>query len=144
VARRLLAQQPDPPRQVSFSALLEIYGPILGYSAVNILVVGAIAIALTPARGRPIAVALLVFLALATVLMTLALVVPVRAALATGAAVAAMVVRVTGPSNRMTVRVYGREIEAQDTSRSQRRVKVGDRMTVLIDRKRPDKILLML
>lgn len=142
MARRLLAQQPEPPRRVSLSDMLEIWGPILVYLYGLIPVVALIGVLLKRPSGRLFTVELFALAFVAVGLVIGWAMLTMRRALQSGVTTAGEVVA-TGTSGRTKVRVNGREIEKVDTLRITRQLQVGDRITVLMNESQ-EKILLML
>jgi hypothetical protein len=142
VARRLLAQQPEPPRRVSLSDMLEIWGPILVYLYGLIPVVALIGVLLKPPSGRLSTVELFALGFIAVGLVIGWTMLTMRRGLQSGVTAVGEVVA-TGNSGRTKVLVKGREIEKVDILRITRQLQVGDRITVLMNESQ-EKILLML
>lgn len=148
VANRIVAEQPHPPRRVTLSDLLEIFGPLLLYAFVLLpIILFPIALALMQPSFRfsmskvLAAIIALNFLSVAVVIRRSA------ASVRKGLPAIAEILTATGfrsaTTGRLRTQINGREVEIGYASRAIGSLEPGDRVRVLIDPDQP-KVLLML
>ena len=143
MGQRLLTRHPDPPRPVAWKDVLEIYWPAIVYSYFGYpIVLGAVI-----ARWDPTAFALwAVVLGVVTVLRLAFLAYIMRSlriGLRWAIGVDATVMSVPRFRGALRVQVDGRVMKAGELSRNPDRPKVGQHVTVLMDRRRTTILMLL-
>ena len=141
MARRLLAQQPDPPRRVTVNDLLEIYGPTLAYAFVVLPVAFLALLAVRHQLGSPLIARFAVVLVAAVAVLMAFLMMGVRGALQTGVVATAEILSATQLRGRLRVMINDRAIETDYRSNYIGRLEAGDRITVLVDPRKAAVVL---
>jgi hypothetical protein len=138
--RRLLADEPNPPRAVALRDVWSVYAPLVIYQVAGLPVVFAIVEVLLPPKVRvPLAIGFLCLLVIEAAFWT-ALIMWVRSILVGGIGATAEVLKAGRLSGRLQVMVDGREMAMRDGSG---RLRGGDHVMVVLD-PRGDKIQLSL
>jgi len=145
VARRLLAEQPDPPRRVGFGDLIEIHAPTLVYALVVVPVLAVGYITLSARHLLPLDDTArsggLIFLAMA--LLMAWLLVGLRNSLSAGVAATGEIVDVTRAAGHVRFEINGHTVEKAYRAPTLEKLAPGDRITVLVD-PRKETVLLAL
>ena len=145
MARRLLAQQPDPPRQVSVGDVVEVHTPTLVYALVALPLIAVIGTVVRASQPVPLD-ALIKLVALVVIGAALIMgwtLFRLRESLRNGVAATAEIVDASPFAGRIRVSLNGRALETAYRSNSLDRLAPGDRITVLLD-PRKEAVLLTL
>lgn len=139
--RRLLADQPQPPRPVGFREVWSVYAPLAIYQLTGLIAVIAVVEVVSPPRARAVlAIGFGGLLALAA-LFWVAVLTWVRAALREGVATTAQVIGVRSFPARVRLVVNGKEMRM--IAREAPRLRPGDLVLLLVNRNR-SRILISL
>jgi hypothetical protein len=145
MARRLLAEQPQPPRRVGFREVIEVHAPTLVYALVGAPALVLFYITVRVRQPLPLDVTVesvgLIFLAVA-LFMALYLV-GLRKSLREGVAATAVILDATRTAGHVRVNIKGRVVDKAYRSSTFERFAPGDRITVLLD-PRKEALLLAL
>jgi hypothetical protein len=135
VAQRLLAQQPDPPRLVTFGDLMEIYLPSLVIGPV--LVAGIAVLAVELRAGQPVPldlVAKLVGVVIVGVALVMTLAIRRLKQIIEGGVMArAEILDATRLAGHVRVEINGQVTDRVYRSMSFELLNAGDHITVLVD-----------
>ena len=145
VARRLLEQQPDPPRRVTLGDVVEIHKPTLFYAFVAlplVAVIGTVVRASQPVQLDVLAKLVALVVVGAALIMGWTLF-RLRESLRNGIAATAEIVDASPWAGRIRVNLDGRPLVTAYRSNSLERLAAGDRITVLLD-PRKEAVLLTL
>jgi hypothetical protein len=138
VARRLLAQQPDPPRRVSVGDLIEIYGPNIVFTLVVVPILVVLYVTIRARQPVPLDVTIKAagFTALAMALVLTWILFNLRKTLRDGVAATGEVLDATRSAGHVRVEINGRAVDKAYRSATFERFVPRDRITVLVDRHR--------
>jgi len=121
------------------SALLIVYAPLLAWIAFDLVVLLVIGLVFIQSRGLPFLLGAVGVLTVGGVVLMVIVVTSVRRAMQNGVLANAEVLRVSGMTARVHVRIDGRDLEASFSSRHS--YKTGERLSVMFD---PEKNQVML
>jgi hypothetical protein len=126
---------------VSLSDLLVVYAPLLAWIAFDLVLLLAIGLLFVPGRGLPYLLGVVGVLTVGGVVMMAIVFGSVRRAMRNGILATAEVLRESGMTTWVRVRIDGRDVEASFSSRHS--CKTGERLSVMFDPEKDQVMLLV-